>query len=149
MQLDEANKILNNAGYLMEDNQPQMSRKNLRKWLTSKYGIEFNRMTIGTYISRYVVNVPDDERQPITALKIERYVKPIDSAAIFDIDPMEDGKIDQKLFLAHAAIEATKKLGVTGIITDGETGQTARDLAAFRGPNPVMVSSSLGIILAS
>ena len=85
MQLDEANQILNNAGYLMEDNQPQMSRKNLRKWLTSKYGIEFNRMTIGTYVSRYVVNVPDDERQPITALKIERYVKPIDSAAIFDM----------------------------------------------------------------
>jgi hypothetical protein len=85
MRLDEANQILNNAGYLMEDNQPQMSRKNLRKWLTSKYGIEFNRMTIGTYVSRYVVNVPDDERQPITALKIERYVKPIDSAAIFDM----------------------------------------------------------------
>lgn len=85
MQLDEANKILNNAGYLMEDNQPKMSRKNLRKWLTSKYGIEFNRMTIGTYVSRYVVNVPDNERQPITALKIERYVKPIDNAAIFDM----------------------------------------------------------------
>lgn len=62
-----------------------MSRKNLRKWLTSKYGIEFNRMTIGTYVSQYVVNVPDDERQPITALKIERYVKPIDDATIFDM----------------------------------------------------------------
>ena len=85
MRLDEANKILNNNGYLMEDNQTQMSRKNLRKWLTSKYGIEFNRMTIGTYVSQYVVNVPDDERQPITALKIERYVKPIDNAAIFDM----------------------------------------------------------------
>lgn len=85
MRLDEANQILNNNGFLMEDNQPKMSRKNLRKWLTSKYGIEFNRMTIGTYVSRYVVNVPDDERQPITALKIERYVKPIDSAAIFDM----------------------------------------------------------------
>ena len=42
-------------------------------------------MTIGTYVSQYVVNVPDDERQPITALKIERYVNPIDSAAIFDM----------------------------------------------------------------
>ena len=85
MKLDEANQILNNAGYLIEDNQPKMSRKNLRKWLTSKFGIEFNRMTIGTYVSRYVVNVPDDERQPITALKIERYVNPIDNAAIFDM----------------------------------------------------------------
>lgn len=61
-----------------------------------------------------------------------------DKSPLNDINPMEDGKIDQKLFLAHAAIEATKQLGVAGIITDGETGQTARDLAAFRGPNPVL-----------
>ena len=70
----------------MEYSEPmQMSRKNLRKWLTSKFGIEFDKMDIGTYVSQYVVNVPDDERQSITALKIERYVKPIDSAAIFDM----------------------------------------------------------------
>ncbi len=61
-----------------------------------------------------------------------------DKSPVNDIDPMDSGEIDQKLFLAHAAIEATKKLGVKGIITDGETGQTARDLAAFRGPNPVL-----------
>lgn len=54
-----------------------------------------------------------------------------------DIDPMV-GDIDQKLFLAHAAIEATKKIGVKGIITDSETGQTARDVAAFRGPTPIL-----------
>lgn len=86
MLLDEAKKILENNGFLLEYSEPmQMSRKNLRKWLTSKFGIEFDRMTIGTYVSQYVVNVPDDERQSITALKIERYVKPIDSAAIFDM----------------------------------------------------------------
>ena len=61
-----------------------------------------------------------------------------DKSPLNDIDPMEDGRITQKLFLAHAAIESTKQLGVKGIITDGETGQTARDLAAFRGPNPVL-----------
>lgn len=86
MLLDEAKKILENNGFLLEYSEPmQMSRKNLRKWLTSKFGIEFDRMTIGTYVSQYVVNVPDDERQSITALKIERYIKPIDSAAIFDM----------------------------------------------------------------
>lgn len=86
MKLEEAQNILENNGFLLEDSEPlQMRRKNLRKWLTSKYGIEFNRMTIGTYVSRYVVNVPDDERQPITVLKIERYVKTIDDAAIFDM----------------------------------------------------------------
>lgn len=61
-----------------------------------------------------------------------------DKSPLNDIDPIEGGEITQKLFLAHAAIEATKQLGVKGIITDGETGQTARDLAAFRGPNPVL-----------
>ncbi|MDD6438419.1 MAG: pyruvate kinase [Prevotella sp.] len=45
---------------------------------------------------------------------------------------------DQRQFLAHCAIEATKKLGVKGIITDSETGQTARCLASFRGPMPVL-----------
>lgn len=41
-------------------------------------------------------------------------------------------------FLARNAIEATERLGVKGIITDSKTGLTARNLAAFRGPNPVL-----------
>lgn len=45
---------------------------------------------------------------------------------------------DVREFMAHSAIQATEKLGVKGIITDSETGQTARNLAAFRGPNPVL-----------
>jgi len=44
----------------------------------------------------------------------------------------------QREFLAHAAIDSTTKLGVKGIITASETGQTARDIAAFRGPMPVL-----------
>lgn len=45
---------------------------------------------------------------------------------------------DQREFLAKSAIEATEQLGVKGIITDSASGQTARNLAAFRGPNPVL-----------
>ena len=45
---------------------------------------------------------------------------------------------DIRDFMAHAAIEATEKLGVKGIITDSTTGMTARALAAFRGPHPVL-----------
>lgn len=45
---------------------------------------------------------------------------------------------DVREFLAHSAIQATERLGVKGIITDSSTGQTARNLAAFRGPNPVL-----------
>ena len=41
-------------------------------------------------------------------------------------------------FLAKSAIDATEKLGVKGIITDSSTGRTARNLAAFRGPHPVL-----------
>ena len=41
-------------------------------------------------------------------------------------------------FLAKNAIEATQKMNVKGIITDSNTGRTARNLAAFRGPNPVL-----------
>jgi pyruvate kinase len=41
-------------------------------------------------------------------------------------------------FLSKSAIDATEKLNVKGIITDSNTGRTARNLAAFRGPNPVL-----------
>ncbi|BCS86510.1 MULTISPECIES: pyruvate kinase [Prevotella] len=55
-----------------------------------------------------------------------------------DIEIPTDGDCDLREFLAHAAIESTKKAGVAGIITDSETGRTARNLAAFRGPVPVL-----------
>lgn len=51
--------------------------------------------------------------------------------------PMNEN-CSQREFLAHAAIDATCKLGVAGIITDSMTGETVRHLAAFRGPNPIL-----------
>ena len=44
----------------------------------------------------------------------------------------------QKEFLAYSAIESTRRLGVAGIITDSETGETARILASFRGSTPIL-----------
>ena len=41
-------------------------------------------------------------------------------------------------FLSRSAIESTETMNVKGITTDSSTGQTARNLAAFRGPNPVL-----------
>ena len=41
-------------------------------------------------------------------------------------------------FLAKNAIRATEQLGVNGIITDANTGKTARILSSYRGPNPVI-----------
>ena len=55
-----------------------------------------------------------------------------------DINLFINGCEDLREFLAQSAIEATTQLGVKGIITDSETGQTARNLAAFRGPTPVL-----------
>ena len=45
---------------------------------------------------------------------------------------------DIREFMAHAAIEATEKVGVKGIIADSASGTTARQLAAFRGLHPVL-----------
>lgn len=41
-------------------------------------------------------------------------------------------------FLCKAAIETTAKLGVKCILTDSGTGDDARTLAAYRGPNPIV-----------
>lgn len=41
-------------------------------------------------------------------------------------------------FLCRCAIETTSKLGVKCILTDSGTGDDARTLAAYRGPNPIM-----------
>ena len=54
------------------------------------------------------------------------------------IDPMAHGYETQREFLAHSAIESTRRLGVKGIITASETGQTARTLSAFRGSTPIL-----------
>lgn len=44
----------------------------------------------------------------------------------------------QREFLAHSAIESTRLLGVEGIITASKSGYTARCLATYRGPKPIL-----------
>lgn len=44
----------------------------------------------------------------------------------------------QREFLAHAAIESTRMLGVEGIITASKSGYTVRCLATYRGPKPIL-----------
>lgn len=55
-----------------------------------------------------------------------------------DFDIPLSSTCSHREFLAHTAIESTRKLGVAGIIAASESGQTARDIAAFRGPTPVL-----------
>ena len=54
------------------------------------------------------------------------------------INPMAHGYETQREFLAHSAIESTRRLGVKGIITASETGKTARTLSSFRGATPIL-----------
>ena len=55
-----------------------------------------------------------------------------------DIAIQLDSDCSVREFLAQSAIRSTELMGVKGIITDCSTGLTARNLAAFRGPNPVL-----------
>ncbi len=61
-----------------------------------------------------------------------------DRKASHAMEPDPDHVITQKEFLAHAAIDSTRTLGVKGIITVSETGETARELSSFRGPMPIL-----------
>lgn len=61
-----------------------------------------------------------------------------DKLRVNDIEVPLSPDCDIREFMAHSAIEATEKLNVKGIITDSITGDTARQLAAFRGPHPVL-----------
>ena len=44
----------------------------------------------------------------------------------------------QRQFLSHSAIESTRLLGIEGIITASKSGYTARCLATYRGPKPIL-----------
>ena len=66
----------------------------------------------------------------------EQAEKDLSQRGVIDVPLSND--CDIREFMAYSAIQATEKLGVKGIITDSNTGITARMLAAFRGPNPVL-----------
>jgi pyruvate kinase len=52
--------------------------------------------------------------------------------------PLVPGSDDVTAFLAKQAVKATDMLNIKAIITDSFSGRTARNLAAFRGKNPVL-----------
>ena len=80
-------------------------------------------------------------KYPIEAVKMMASI-----AAQAEKDKLRENDIEIPLrenssvteFLAKNAIKATELLGVKGIITDANTGKTARNLSAHRGPNPVI-----------
>ena len=52
--------------------------------------------------------------------------------------PLDENSDDVTAFLAKQAVKATVKLRVRAIVTESESGRTARNLAAFRGRYPVV-----------
>lgn len=64
------------------------------------------------------------------AEKEQEYSRDIDLGSSDD-DPVRE-------FLAQAAFRASMELGLRGILIDSATGRMARNLAAFRGPIPIM-----------
>ena len=84
-----------------------------------------------TASGKYPVEAVETMAQIAEQAEKDRYREHVNSV------PLPDD-CDVPAFLAHNAIEATERLGVKGIITDSKTGRTARHLAAFRGPNPVL-----------
>jgi len=78
---------------------------------------------------------PVEAVQTMSAIA-EQAEKDLSQRGVIDVPLSEN--CDIREFMAYSAIEATEKLGVKGIITDSTTGNTARMLAAFRGPHPVL-----------
>ena len=52
--------------------------------------------------------------------------------------PVDLVKNDITAYLADTAVKASKELPIKAVLTDSLTGKTARYLAAFRGPQPVV-----------
>ena len=56
--------------------------------------------------------------------------------AMYNVPLNEHGS--QREFLSHSAIESSRLLGIAGIITASKSGYTARCLASYRGPKPIL-----------
>ena len=76
MKLDEALDTLNKAGFIVENGQ-QMSRINLKKWLTSRFNVTFDEVGIGRIHAMKAIEIPDDEKLPILALDLDFINLPI------------------------------------------------------------------------
>ena len=142
---------------------PGIQRKIIRKCILAKTPV-----IVATQMLHSMINYPRPTRAEVTDIANAIYYRtdalmlsgetasgkyPLEAvqtmAAIAEQaenDKMRENDIDIPLcddcdiseFLAKSAIESTERLGVKGIITDSKTGKTARNLSAFRGPNPVL-----------
>lgn len=100
MTLNEAKKVLDDNGFLLEDGQG-MNRSNLKKWLKNRTKIEFdNNSPFGRMYGIIVVEIPDDTYLPIRAIEIEEN-KQIqrDTSSLF-LDEENEIKLLEQTFTA-------------------------------------------------
>lgn len=145
------------------ENIPGIQRKIIRKCVLSKKPV-----IVATQMLHTMINNPRPTRAEVTDVANAIYYRtdalmlsgetasgkyPIEAVKTMvaiaeqaEKDRLTENNIDIPLcdlddvtgFLSKNAIEATEHLGVKCIITDTVTGKTARNLSAFRGPNPVI-----------
>mgnify|MGYP003293363703 CR=1 FL=1 len=145
------------------ENIPGIQRKIIRKCVLSKKPV-----IVATQMLHTMINNPRPTRAEVTDVANAIYYRtdalmlsgetasgkyPIEAVKTMvaiaeqaEKDRLAENNIDIPLcdlddvtgFLSKNAIEATEHLGVKCIITDTVTGKTARNLSAFRGPNPVI-----------
>ena len=108
---------------------PGIQRQLIRKCQEKKKPV-----IVATQMLHTMINNPRPTRAEVTDIANAIY----SSADALMLSIPLSANCDIREFMAHSAIEATEKLGVKGIITDSATGTTARSLAAFRGPHPVL-----------
>ena len=81
-------------------------------------------------------------KYPVEAIAtMSRIAKEAELTKLSDNDiqvNVEGEVIDTTSFLSKHAVESAKVLGVKAIVTDSFTGRTARNLAAYRGENPIL-----------
>lgn len=81
-------------------------------------------------------------KYPVEAIAtMSRIAKEAEVTKLSDNDiqvNVEGEVIDTTSFLAKQAVESATTLGVKAIVTDGYSGRTARNLAAYRGKDPVL-----------
>ena len=106
---------------------PGIQRQIIRKCIMAKKPVIVATQMLHTY--------PVEAVRTMAAIA-EQAEKDLSLRGVIDVPLSEN--CDIREFMAFGAIQATEKLGVKGIITDNVTGNTARMLAAFRGPHPVL-----------